>query len=92
MPYHVVPPSRVQNTKMSVSPLAGASGAVPPAHSTEAGHVTVCVPPAVSSRTKPTLRPEVTDPNVKVVLPLVVKLNAPALSASGAGVVPDRAS
>ena len=40
-PYHVVPPSTVVNTSTSVSPLAGASGAVAPAQSTLAGYVIV---------------------------------------------------
>ena len=48
-----MPPSTVINTSTSVSPDAGASGAVPPAKSTDPGYVIVCVPPAVSLSVKP---------------------------------------
>lgn len=76
---------------MSVSPLAGASGAVAAAQSTEAGHVIVCVPPAVSFRVNAEAVPVTAGlVNVNVVLPVVESVNTVPASQSTAGVVPER--
>ena len=76
-PYQLEPPSRVWKTRISVSPEAGASGAVPPAHFTELGHVTV-EPLPVSCRMKPLDMPLVALLKVKVVFPDIDRLNAAA--------------
>ena len=55
---------------MLVSPLAGSSGALPPAQLTLAGQVSVCVPPAVTSSVSPSA--------VLVVLGTLVKENVVA--------------
>jgi hypothetical protein len=90
-PYQVVPPSTVVNTSTSVSPLAGASGAVAAAQSTLAGYVIVCVPPAVSFNIKPNAVPLAGGLlNVNVVLPVVLRANTFPASQSTDGVVPDK--
>ena len=92
-PYHVVPPSVVVKTSRSVSPEAGASGAVAPAQSTPDGYVIVCVPPAVRRSIKPKAVPLAGGlVNVKVVLPDVLRENTLPVSQLTAGDVPESAT
>ena len=78
---------------MLVSPLAGASGALPPAHLTLAGQLIVCVPPAVISsvRRKAVFDVLGTLVNEKVVVPVVLKLNTDAAEQSMDTEVPVKA-
>ena len=72
---------------------AGASGAVPPAHLTLAGQLSVCVPPAVTSSVSPNAVFEIlgTLVNEKVVVPVVLKLNTDAAEQSMDTEVPVKA-
>ena len=60
---------------MFFAPLAGASGAEPPAQSTLLGHAIVCVPPAVRKRVNfPTCGLDGGFVKLNVVLPEVVSV------------------